>query len=328
MDNRLSLLCLSAAALLAQSGSARADSEPPAVWNPVIAGPELLSGVGLQPPGQMFFRLYIFSEDAYAQYGGWSLGTRPLPQSLAAINPNVEYALGILPWMECGVFASEASFWQGSGGGVPAVSGNGVGDTNPYCKFRLHDPHQGGLPVWLTEMVFASLPTSTWAGSLGTPPIPGGFAPLGRLPATHFGEPEITELLLFRKAFEPFRLTAGLYYSYALPGGGPGQAYGDIFQYRGAFEQVLDERHGLAYAIEALGLQGLPFRLDGQPVEAGRPSFGLVGVQPTFEFRLGSQIAGEVGVLFTVAGANDVAAVYPNFSLYYYWNPAGAVAGR
>jgi hypothetical protein len=30
-----------------------------------------------------------------------------------------------------------------------------------------------------------------------------------------------------------------------------------------------------------------------------------------------------VGVLFTVAGQNDIAAVYPNFSLYYYWAKDG-----
>ncbi len=325
---RLLRLVVFDALLLSASAAASTSTE---VWNPVIAGPELLSGVGLQPPGQMFLRLYTFSEVAYAQYGdAWSLGALPLAQRLAAINPNVEFAAGILPWMECGVFASEASWWQTAGGNEGATFGNGVGDANPYCKFRLHAPQQGGLPLWLTEMVFVSLPTSQWLGSIGTPAIPGGFAPLGRLPATHFGEPEITELLLFRKAFRPFRLSGGLYYSYALPGGssGGGDYYGDIFQYRLAFEHVFDERRGLAYAIEGIGLHGLPFRLDGNPVDAGRPSFGLLGVQPTFEFRLGARFVGEAGVLLTAAGMNDVVAVYPNFSIYYFWSSTGQIAGR
>ncbi len=299
----------------------------PQVWNPVIAGPELLSGVGLQPPGQMFFRVYMFSELGYAQYGdAWTLNTQGLGQKLFAINPNVEYSVGILPWIECGVFASEASWWQTADGG----SGHGIGDTNAYCKERIHAPQQGGLALWLTNMVFVSLPTSQWAGPVGTPTIPGGFAPLGRLPATHFGEPEITELVLFRKTFQPFRLSGGLYYSYAIAGSnnGAAQYFGDIFQYRLAFEHVLNDERGLAYAIEAIGLHGLPFRLDGHAVNAGRSSFGLIGVQPTIEYRFTDRIAGEAGVLFTALGVNDITAVYPNFSIYYYWNPSGAVVGR
>jgi hypothetical protein len=326
-------LCL-AAFLLSSVTDIRADdgvNDRPKVWNPVIAGPELLSGVGLQPPGQMFFRVYMFSEVGYAQYGAaWSLSTHALDQKLFAINPNVEYAVGLLPWLECGVFASEASWWQTAGDGNGASSGHGIGDTNPYCKQRIHAPQQGGLAFWLTNMVFVSLPTSEWAGPIGTPSIPGGFAPLGRLPATHFGEPEITELILFRKTFQPFRISGGVYYSYALPGssGGVGQFFGDIFQYRVAFEHVLDDKRGFAYALEGIGLHGLPFRLDGHTVNAGRSSFGLIGVQPTIEYRFTEQIAGEAGVLFTALGTNDVTAVYPNFSLYYYWNPSGAVAGR
>lgn len=314
--------------------AARADEASdttPKVWNPVIAGPELLSGVGLQPPGQMFFRVYLFSELGYAQYGDtWAVSTHALNQKLIAINPNVEYSVGILPWMECGVFFSEASWWQTAGEGGRASSGSGVGDTNPYCKVRIHAPQQGGLAMWFTNMTFVSLPTSDWTGPIGTPSIPGGLAPLGRLPATHFGAPEITELVLFRKTFQPFRLSGGLYYSYAVPSSrdGVAQYYGDIFQYRVAFEHVLDEKHGFAYAIEAIGLHGLPFRMGGHSVNAGHSSFGLLGVQPTIEYRFTDQLVAEGGVLFTAAGVNDVTAIYPNFSIYYFWNPAGAVMGR
>jgi len=33
-------------------------------------------------------------------------------------------------------------------------------------------------------------------------------------------------------------------------------------------------------------------------------------------------------VLFTAAGVDDVAAIYPNLSVYYYWNPRGKVVAR
>jgi hypothetical protein len=94
------------------------------------------------------------------------------------------------------------------------------------------------------------------------------------------------------------------------------------------FEHFLVEKKGFGYAIEGIGLHGLPFRLDGHAVNAGRSSFGLLGVQPTIEYNFTDRIVGEVGVLFTALGVDDIAAIYPNFSLYYYWNPTGPVVGR
>ncbi|NNN06005.1 MAG: hypothetical protein HKL90_08920 [Elusimicrobia bacterium] len=287
--------------------------------------------MGLQPPGQMFFRTYMFSEFGYGRYGGaWSAGARSLEPKLASINPNVEYAIGMLPWLECGGFASEASWWQSSSGETGAAFGHGLGDTSLYCKQRLLAPRRGGDTLWITNMFFIGLPTSQWAGPVGTPPVPGGFAPLGRLPATHLGEPTLTELVLFRKTYQPFRFSGGFYYSHSLPGssGGVSQNFGDIFQYRFAFEHILDDKKGFAYAIEGIGLHGLPFRLDGRAVDAGDSSFGLIGVQPTLEYGFGEHVAAEAGVLFTAFGTNDVAAFYPNLSLYYYFNPGGRVAGR
>ena len=307
-------------------------SDPaPKVWNPVAAGPQLVSSAGLQPAGQMFVRVYGFGEVGYAQYGdSWALSTHSLGQRLVAINPNVEFAFGVLPWLEAGLFTSEASWWQTPGDGAGAESGHGFGDTTLYAKLRIHAQKPDGWAPWVTDMVFAGLPTSDWAGALGTPSIPGGFAPLGRLPATHFGAPVLTDALLFRKNVEPFRISGGIYYSYALPGssGGQAQYFGDIFQYRLVFEHFLVEKKGFAYAIEGIGLHGLPFRLDGHAVNAGRSRFGLFGVQPTIEYNFTDRIVGEVGVLFSALGVNDLAAIYPNFSLYYYWNPTGPVVGR
>lgn len=309
-------------------GGGRPDSAVPRQWNPLSAGPQLLSSPGVQAAGQMFVRLYGFSELGYAQYGGgWSFTpTRSLARRLIAVSPQIELDYGLLPWMELGLYASEASWWQSSGHGLPAASGNGLADTTPYVKFRLHVQRLDDPFPWIASMFLVALPTSDWAGPLGTPPIPGGFAPLGRLPATHFGAPELTEALLFRENVRPFRFAAGLYYSYALPG--DGHAYGDIFQYRMTFEHFLNDERGLAYAVEVIGLHGLPFRLDGQAVNSGTQGFGVLGIQPTIEYNLTDHVIGALGVLFNVLGKSDIAALYPNLSIYYYWSPSGRVEAR
>ena len=54
------------------------------------------------------------------------------------------------------------------------------------------------------------------------------------------------------------------------------QYYGDIFQYRLAFEHFLDDAKGFGYAVELVGIHGLPFRLDGQSVNAGHVESRIV----------------------------------------------------
>jgi len=58
------------------------------------------------------------------------------------------------------------------------------------------------------------------------------------------------------------------------------------------------------------------------------PVFGLVGIQPTVEINLTERLIGAFGILFTVAGQNDIAAVYPNFSIYYYFPTDSRVIPR
>jgi hypothetical protein len=179
----------------------------------------------------------------------------------------------------------------------------------------------------MTIASFVALPTSSW---FGTPSVPGGFAPLGRLPATHFGAPELTEAFFFRKNIKPFRFSGGLYYSYGVPSssGGAPLRYGDILQYRLVMEQFLDDQRGLGYAVELMGLHGLPWRVDGAAINAGRTSFGLIGLQPTIEYRFTDHVVGAAGVLVTLAGHQDIVAVYPNLSIYYYWSTRGKVVAR
>ncbi len=297
-------------------------------WNPFSGGPQLVSSADLHPQGQYFIRPFVYGELAYAQYGsGWSTSTVPLAQRLRAFNPQIEIDYGITDSLEVDVYVSEVSWWQTSSEAKPADSGHGVGDTTAFLKYRavVQDPRS-----WVPSITIASyvaLPTSDW---FGTPSVPGGFAPLGRLPATHFGAPELTEALLFRKNVRPFRFSGGLYYSYGVPNSRAGvpQHFGDIFQFRLVAEHFLDDKHGLGYAVEIIGLHGLPYRIDGYGVNVGKKSFGLIGAQPTVEWKFTDHIVGSAGVLFTAAGDSDVAAIYPNFSVYYYWSTRGKVVAR
>ncbi|NOT22494.1 MAG: hypothetical protein HOP22_07185 [Nitrospiraceae bacterium] len=89
-------------------------------------------------------------------------------------------------------------WYNSTAGQGPSLSGGhgsghpndiGLGDTTIYLKtrHRIQDPDS-----WkgsFTTYHGMSLPTSQWFGTdtFGTHPVPGGFAPLGRLPATKFG---------------------------------------------------------------------------------------------------------------------------------------------
>jgi hypothetical protein len=298
------------------------------IWNPFSAGPQLVSSADLQPKGQFFFRPYLYSEIGYGQFGNtWSPVSRSLPQRLSAINPQVEFSYGITNSVEFEMYVSEVSWWQSAGTGLSAQSGHGLGDTTMFLKYRAMVQQPDSWQPTLTNAFYVALPTSDWAG---TPPIPGGFAPLGRLPSTHFGAPVFTESILFRKNVRPFRISGGLFYSYGPPSADQSATryFGDIFQYRLAFEHFLDDKKGFAYAIEVLGLNGLPFRLDGHAVNTKPGTFGLLGIQPTIEYKFTDQIVAAGGVLFTLAGRNDVAAIYPNFSIYFYWSRSGKVIAR
>jgi hypothetical protein len=297
-------------------------------WNPFSGGPQLVSSADLHPQGQFFLRPYLYGEFSYGQFGdGFSARTQSLPQRLTALNPQVEMDYGITDSLEVDAYVSEVSWWEGAGGMQGAKSGNGVGDTTVFLKYRFLVQNPDSWVPSLTIASFVALPTSDW---FGTPSVPGGFAPLGRLPATHFGAPELTEALFFRKNVRPFRFSGGLYYSYGVPTsrGGVAQHFGDILQYRLVMEHFLNDEHGLGYAVEIIGLHGLPFRVDGKPVDTGHGDFGLLGVQPTVEYRFSDHVVGAAGVLFTALGRNDIAAVYPNLSIYYYWSAKGKVVAR
>ena len=167
--------------------------------------------------------------------------------------------------------------------------------------------------------------TNHW---FGTPEIPGGFTPLSRVPSSRFGAVALTEGILFRKNLEPFRITGNVFYSHNFPGSGsqPGVTVygGDLISTHLALEHVLDERTGFGYLVEMTTLQQFASRLDGHPVNTTPASFWLVGLQPGLEYtfsryKSGAKLVGAIGVMFTVAGQDDIRAIYPNISFKYFF---------
>jgi hypothetical protein len=61
---------------------------------------------------------------------------------------------------------------------------------------------------------------------------------------------------------------------------------------------------------------------------SGRNGSHTLGVQPTIRYRISDQWVGAAGCLFAVAGQNTQDAIFPNFSIYYYWSKSGKVIMR
>jgi hypothetical protein len=204
-----------------------------------------------------------------------------------------------------------------------------LGDTSLIVKYRpiVQDPQ-----TWRPSITHFSqlvLPTSRWV--TGTERPPGGFAPLGRLPNTRFGELGFTQGLMTRKNLQPFRVNAAVFYTYSAPGSTAGQtAYsGDVLNTRLIFEHILDDKSGFGYNIELNTLHGLTWRADGHAINRGQLSgFTSIGIEPAIQWRMGDNWVAAAGVLYTVAGQNSIDAFYPNISLFWYWNQGKKVIMR
>ncbi len=297
-------------------------------WNPLANGPIFISSVDVHPQGQLTVHPFLFSQISEKRFGNDLTVNRTAAQTHSyQINPLTTIAYGITNHLELNIGLSETTFWardstrfnQGRGG--PVTTNTGMGDTQIYLKYRpiVQDPDSWRPSVTTFNMLV--LPTSQWF--TGTQSPPGGFAPLGRLPASRFGALTWTEGIMARKNLEPFRISGGIFYSYHLPGSDAGQnTYAaDIVNTRLIIEHILDDKRGLGYSLEFVGFHGLTWRADGKAINVGgQHGFNTFGVQPTFQFRLGDNWVGGAGVLFSAAGQNTLAAIYPNFSIYYYWN--------
>jgi hypothetical protein len=294
-------------------------------------GPILLSGVDIQPKGQFLFQPFIFGQIGHQRFGNRLTTERTdSPTHLRAVAPTGIFAYGITDHLEANVVLSGIwyeSTQTGSTGARSHDSETGFGDTTIYLKYRpiVQDPDTWRPSITIYNQI--ALPSSNWFGTKG---IPGGFSPLGRLPATRFGALSFTEGVLFRKNLQPFRISGGVFYTYTTPGNTAGMnTYpGDIINTRLIVEHILDDKRGFGYNLEFVSLHGVPYRTDGHAVNISPTSFSLIGVQPTIQFKFAENLVGAAGVLFTVAGQNNIDAIYPNFSLYYYWGNNGKVMMR
>lgn len=309
-------------------------------WNPFSHGPVLISAVDIQPEGQLHVRPFIYSQISEKSYGNqlaFPTDRKDGPVHLYSVqHPFIQSAYGLTDHIELGVATSVATFWANDstgfnkGKGGPWTTNTGLGDTSLVVKYRpiVQDPDSWQPSV--TSFTQLVLPTGVWF--MGTEKPPGGFAPLGRFPATQFGALGITEGIMFRKNDKPFRVSGGVFYTYAFPGSSEGiTTYTpDIINTRLVFEHILDDKRGLGYNIELIGLHGLTWRADGHAINRGQQSgFNILGIEPAIQWRFGdSNFVGAAGVLFTVAGQNTSDSIYPNFSIFWYWSKTGKVIMR
>ncbi len=298
-------------------------------WNPFSHGPILVQAVDIQPKGQLSIREFLFSQIGENSYGNrlsTPIDRKDGPVHLYQVNPSINAAYGLSNHIELGAALPINAFWARQNGTV--ANDAGLGDVSLIMKYRpvVQDPDS-----WRPSFTHFSqivLPTSRWAG---TERPPGGFSPLGRLPNTRFGEFGITQGIMARKNLEPFRISSALFYTYSVPGSeGTTTTYSpDVINARLIVEHILDDKNGFGYNVEVSTLHGLTWRADGHALNRGqRNGFTVVGVEPAIQWKFGEAWVAAAGVLFTVAGQNAIDAIYPNISLYWYWNQSGKVIMR
>jgi hypothetical protein len=300
-------------------------------WNPFSHGPILLQAVDIQPRGQLSVRPFLFTQIGEHSYGNrLTLATERTegPIHLSSLAPSVNASYGLTNHIELGLAVSMIAFWAKDSAGN-STSDTGLGDTSLIVKYRpvVQDPDTWRPSITLFSQLI--LPTSRWVTDTQRPP--GGFSPLGRLPNTRFGELGFTQGVMYRKNIRPFRISGAVFYTYAAPGSqGDQTTYtGDVINTRLIIEHLLNDERGFGYNLEFSTLHGLTWRADGHSINAGQKSgFDIVGVEPVLQYRFTDAIVAAAGVLFTVAGRNALDSIYPNFSIFWYWNKTGKVIMR
>jgi len=295
-------------------------------WNPPTHGTSLTSSGDVAPQGQWYARAYVqgMIGSGESQTNATSK-TVASPFSPDAVSPAAIVYYGLTRDVMVGGGTSIIYWHSNNPDPNGRTSGSGIGTTSLVLKYRpiVQDPDTWKPSIALYSRL--SLPTNRW---FGTPEIPGGFTPLSRVPPSRFGAVAITEGILFRKNLEPFRISGNVFYTYNFPGSGsePGvtEYGGDLITTHLALEHVLNEHTGFGYLVELTTLQQLDSRLDSHPVNTTPATFWLVGIQPGVEYTFsrytsGAKLVGAIGCNFTVAGQNDIRAIYPNISLKYFF---------
>ncbi len=307
-------------------------------WNPFSEGPLLIQSVDIHPKGQMSLRPFVFSQVSENSYGNrlsTPVDRKAGPTHLYSFSPLVTATYGVSDHVELGAATSWNTFWArdsqsfNRGQGGPMTTNTGLGDLSLILKYRpvIQDPDS--LRPSFTNYTQVVLPSGRWV--TGTERPPGGFAPLGRLPTTRFGELGFTEGLTFRKNNKPYRISGGVYYTYAAPGSDAGQTtyVGDIINTRLAYEHFLDDKQGVALNLELATLHTATWRADGHAINRGQRSGStVVGIEPGIQMRLSDAWVAGAGVLFTALGQNTNDAIYPNFAIQWYYNQGKQVIMR
>ncbi|GKS57606.1 hypothetical protein YTPLAS18_11330 [Nitrospira sp.] len=298
-------------------------------WNPPTHGTIYASSADVARQGHWFVRAYVQGQIGSGAFeNNVSSKSTASPFNPDAVAPAAILYYGLTRDVMVGLGVS-GIYWRSTNTDPDGrTSGAGIGTTSLVLKYRpiVQNPASWRPSIGLYSRV--SLPTNRW---LGTPDIPGGFTPLSRVPSSRFGSAAFTQGILFRKNLRPFRITGNVFYSYNLPASSmiPGQNQtvygGDLVETHLSLEHVLDERTGFGYLVELTTLHQLPFRLDGHPTNTTPQTFSLIGIQPGLEYTFfrdvsGRKLVGATGVMFTVAGQNDIEAIYPNVSLKYFFH--------
>ncbi len=292
-------------------------------WNPLTAGPDLVSYADTLPEGVFNTRFFFYSRFTQAQYTD-SGGVTGLPPGFYETQMLALQAMyfGVGSNTEIAILPSVIDTFSSIGG--TSIDGAGLNDLTLGIKHRWIIQNPDSARPSFATFLFVTLPTTAW---LNTPVPKGGLPPISVLPATHFGSPSLTGTFLIRKNIRPFRFYGGLYYTYNFPGmesltsADPRifAQFGDLLQYRMAVEDVINEKYGLGFILEAVGLSELPFSVDGLPINTVPTNFNLFSVQPSIEVNVTSRLALSVGVLLPAWGNNAYLATTPNFSLWYYF---------
>ncbi len=292
-------------------------------WNPLTSGPDLMPQADTLPEGEFNVRFFMYGRFTQAQFSD-SGGITGLPPGYSQTQLLDLFAMfyGLDVNTELVFLPSVVTTFSTQNG--TSLNGSGLNDLTFGIKHRwiIQDPFTG-RPSFTTAFL-VTLPTSSW---LGTPVPVGGLPPINVVPSTHFGAPAFTAVAMLRKNLKPLRLIGDLYYTLSVPGNlsvAAGDApvftqFGDLVQYRFGIEDVVDDKSGLGFILEIAGLSGLPFSVDGLPVNTHPSTFNLVGVQPTIEYNLTPRLAASFGVLLPAFGNNEYLATTPNFSLWYYF---------
>ena len=294
-------------------------------WNPRTHGAIYTEGADLVLQGQWSIRAYVQGQIGNGNFENQSTSRgSATPFNPDAVEPDVIVTYGLTKHLNVELSMS-GLYWRSDNTDADGrKSGSGIGATSAILKYRpiVQNPDSWRPSVGLYSKL--SLPTNRW---FGTPSIPGGFTPLSRVPSSRFGSLAFTEGVLVRKNLSPFRLSGDVFYTYNAPGEEHGlRTYGgDLISTRFALEHVLHESTGFGYLLEVATLHQLPTRLDGHPTNSTPSTFWLMGVQPALEYTFlnresGAHLVGAAGVMFTVAGHNDVRAIYPNISLKYFFD--------